>query len=140
MVTKRKGTSKGARVKSVSEVDEFLANLKHPRKAEIEAVRAIILGADARIHESIKWNAPSFSVTDHFATFNLRSEEVVQVVFHRGAKVRAPASGPVISDPSGLLKWVAKDRCIATLTDRKQIRSMKGALESIVKQWIGQMP
>jgi hypothetical protein len=140
MVTRRKGTSKGARGNSVSEVDEFLANLKHPLKAEIEAVRAIILGADTRIHESIKWNAPSFSVTDHFATFNLRSQDVLQVVFHRGAKARARASDPVISDPSGLLQWVAKDRCIAVLTDRKQIRSKKGALESIVKQWIGQMP
>jgi len=114
--------------------------LKYPLKAEIEAVRAIILGADARIHESIKRNAPSFSITDHFATFNLRSQDVVQVVFHRGAKVRARASGPAISDPSGLLKWVANDRCIAVLTDRKQIRSEKGALESIVKQWIGQVP
>jgi len=140
MVTRRKGTSRGARENGVREVDEFLATLKHPLKAEIEAVRAIILGADARIHESIKRNAPSFSITDHFATFNLRSQDVVQVVFHRGAKVRARASGPAISDPSGLLKLVANDRCIAVLTDRKQIRSEKGALESIVKQWIGQVP
>jgi len=140
MVTRSKGTSRGARENGVREVDEFLATLKYPLKAEIEAVRAIILGADARIHESIKRNAPSFSITDHFATFNLRSQDVVQVVFHRGAKVRARASGPAISDPSGLLKWVANDRCIAVLTDRKQIRSEKGALESIVKQWIGQVP
>jgi hypothetical protein len=140
MVARKTGSSKVAREKGPSEVDEFLARLEHPLKAEIEAVRAIILGADARIHESIKWNAPSFSIIEHFATFNLRSKDAVQVVFHMGAKVQARAPDTAISDPSGLLRWVAKDRCIAVLTDMKQIESKKGAFRSIVKQWIRQMP
>jgi len=140
MVARKTGASKVARKTSPSEVDEFLARLEHPLKAEIEAVRAIILGADARIHENIKWNAPSFSITEHFATFNLRSKDAVQVVFHMGAKVQARAPDMAISDPTGLLKWVAKDRCIAVLTDMKQIESKKGAFRSIVKQWITQMP
>lgn len=41
-------------------VDEFMAGLEQPLKAEIETVRAIILDADKRITERIKWNAPSF--------------------------------------------------------------------------------
>ncbi|MGB7815828.1 MAG: hypothetical protein WBL28_05710 [Methylotenera sp.] len=41
-------------------VHDFMANLAHPLKAEIEAVRSIILAADANISECVKWNAPSF--------------------------------------------------------------------------------
>ena len=140
MVTRKPGSSRGARKNGPSEVDGFLASLDHPLKAEIEAVRAIILGADARIQESIKWNAPSFAIAEHFATFNLRSKDAVHVVFHKGAKVQAHAPDMAISDPSGMLKWVAKDRCIAVLTDMKEIRSKRGALVSIVEQWTRQMP
>jgi hypothetical protein len=139
MVTKKTRSSMAAKEAAPSEVDEFLARLEHPRKAEIEAVRAILLGADARIQESIKWNAPSFSITEHFATFNLRRKDAVQVVLHRGAKVRARAPKISIRDPSGMLQWVAKDRCTFVLMDMKEIESRKSALRSIVKQWIRQM-
>ncbi len=139
MVTRKARSSKAVKEAAPSEVDEFLATLEHPRKAEIEAVRAILLGADARIHESIKWNAPSFSTTEHFATFNLRPKDAVQVVLHFGARVRARSPEISIYDPSGMLKWVAKDRCIVVLMDMKEIESKKGALRSIVKQWIRQM-
>ncbi len=139
MVTKKTRSSKAAQEDSPSEVDEFLAGLEHPRKAEIKVVRAILLGADAHIHESIKWNAPSFSTTEHFATFNLRPKDAVQVVLHLGARVRARSPKISIRDPSGMLKWVAKDRCIVVLMDMGEIESKKGDLRSIVKQWVRQM-
>ena len=41
-------------------VVEFLNNLEHPLKNEIEEVRKIILSVDEQITEHIKWNAPSF--------------------------------------------------------------------------------
>ena len=43
-------------------VEAFLAALDHPRKQDILTVRQIILGADPRIQEAIKWNAPSFHI------------------------------------------------------------------------------
>lgn len=52
-------------------VSDFIAGLTHPHKAGIELLRAMILGLDARISEEIKWNAPSFKLNDHFATFKL---------------------------------------------------------------------
>lgn len=121
------------------QVDEFMAKLEHPHKAEIEVVRALILGADDRINESVKWNAPSFYLKEHFATFKLRPMERIQVVFHTGAKVQANSPTMEIRDRSGLLKWVAKDRCVATFTDMDDIHSKKDALIAIVKQWIEQM-
>ncbi len=41
-------------------VNEYMSKLDHPLKAEIEAVRKIIKGADKKIAERIKWNAPSY--------------------------------------------------------------------------------
>ncbi|NOT34675.1 MAG: DUF1801 domain-containing protein [Candidatus Eisenbacteria bacterium] len=123
----------------MNEVTAFLAALEHPHKPDIEAIRAIIVSADKRIHESIRWNAPSFGIDDHFATFNLRSKAGVQVVLHRGAKVRAGLADPKIDDPNGLLKWAAKDRCVATFADAKDIQAKRVAFLAILKQWIKQL-
>ena len=127
------------RTDNIHAVNAFMARLEHPLKAEIEAVRATILGADARIQESIKWNAPSFSITEHFATFKFRPVETVQVVFHTGAKVRPTSTAISIDDPAGLLKWAAPDRCVATFTGMPDIISKETELVAIVQQWIEQM-
>lgn len=127
----------GRRTKQ-DDVDAFLAALDHPRKPEIEAVRALILAADPRVREGVKWNAPSFYVTEHFATFKLRPADTVQVVFHTGARMSAVAGAMVIDDPAGLLTWAAPDRCVATLRDMDDVAAKRDAFASIVRQWIGQ--
>jgi len=140
MVRKKTTARKVARrLDAMNEVDEFMAKLEHPLKPEVEAVRAIILAVDRRIKESVKWNAPSFAIEEHFATFNLRPSESVQVVFHTGAKARSGIVPMKINDPSGLLRWVAKDRCLATFSDMRDIKTRGHALKSIVKQWISQI-
>jgi hypothetical protein len=135
----RSRSAEGVAVKDESVVDQYMARLKHPLKAEIEALRAIILGADPRIREAVKWNAPSYFIVDHFATFNLRSAETVRVVLHRGAKAKDEASAPRIDDPSGMLTWAARDRCVATFSDMKTVRSQKRAFTAILRQWIHQL-
>jgi hypothetical protein len=140
MVEKKTKATKATSVSNSSEVNEFMAILEHPLKAEIEAVRALILASDKRICESIKWNAPSFFITEHFATFKLQpTQTTIQVIFHTGAKVKANITDIKINDPSGLLKWVTGDRCTATFSNMKDIESQKLAFIDIVKQWINQM-
>jgi hypothetical protein len=117
-------------------VDAFLADLEHPLKAEIEAVRALILGLDPAIGEGIKWKAPTFHTTTDFATVNLRSTDSLQLILHLGAKVRPDLEKPVIDDPAGLLKWLAKDRCMATLGGGEAFRANRSAFEAVLKQWI----
>ncbi|AUX48223.1 uncharacterized protein SOCE26_097540 [Sorangium cellulosum] len=122
------------------DVIEFLRALDHPMKREIEAVRQIILGVSPEIHEEIKWNAPSFRTTDHFATFNLRTKEHVRLILHRGVKVKDTATkGLEIADPAGLLEWLAKDRCLVTLGDGKDIEAKRAALEAVLRAWIASM-
>ena len=131
-------TKKPKRPKGTGEVDvdAFVAASKHPLKREIDAVRAVIRGADKRIHESIKWNAPSYSVGEHFATFHLRRPDAVMIVFHTGAKKRTRAAKVVIDDSSSLLTWLAKDRATVALSTMTEIRAKRRALAALVKQWI----
>lgn len=118
-------------------VDNFLNQLEHPLKAEIRALRELILQTDPRIKEEIKWNAPSFYTREHFATFKLRPMHTVQVVLHTGVKVK---DNPelAISDPAGLLKWVTKDRCVLTVSSLENIQTHKADIVRIIEEWLEQ--
>lgn len=139
MVGKKTNPTNRVRAAATNDVDAFMAQLEHPRKVEIATVRALILNADTRIHESIKWNAPSFAIVEHFATFKLRPTETLQVVFHTGAKVKTNSTAITIDDPAALLTWAAKDRCVATLSDLNDMMSKQAAFVAIVQQWIAQL-
>jgi len=122
-----------------NEVDDFMRKLNHPLKAELEAVRALILGVDPKISEGIKWNAPSFRLNEYFATINIRKDEIL-VILHLGAKVKDNSTtGLTISDPTGLLEWLAKDRAAVKFHDMRAIKSGRAAFENIVRQWIAYM-
>jgi hypothetical protein len=137
MAPKKNVKSKSSGMGKSGDVGEFMRDLDHPLKVDIETVRQIILNVDPGISESIKWNAPSFRTTDFFATFNLRSRDSVQLIFHTGAKVKATATtGINIADPAGLLNWLARDRCLVTLGVGKDIRAKRAAFEAIVREWI----
>jgi hypothetical protein len=123
-------TSAGGR----EEVDAFMVKLKHPLKADIMAVREIMLGVSPAISEEIKWNAPGFRTTESFATVNLRSTDRLQFIFHLGAKVRKDQAGFEIEDPAGLMKWLGKDRALVTL--HGGLLKDKAALVKIVRSWL----
>lgn len=119
-----------------NEVGDFLSKLEHPLKPELEAVRAIILGAHPDIREGIKWNAPSFRTTEYFATASIRNDAVL-VILHKGAKVKDNSTtGIVIRDSDALLKWLAKERAMITFRDMKAIEAGRAELANIVRQWI----
>ncbi|AKT42502.1 DUF1801 domain-containing protein [Chondromyces crocatus] len=121
-------------------VTAFLDQLDHPLKKEIHVVRQLILGVSPEIREEIKWNAPSFRTTEHFATFNLRTQDRVRLILHTGAKAKKPAQQKGrIEDPEGLLEWLAEDRCLVTLISSADIESKRAALEAILSAWIARM-
>jgi hypothetical protein len=123
--------------RKVENVDTFMAELEHPLKPELQALRELILAASPEIGEGIKWNAPSFRVQEYFATFNLRSTDSVQLILHLGAKVRAlPPGGVVVADPAGLLHWLAKDRALVKFADRAAIATRGSALQALLREWI----
>lgn len=138
MPTKKPGSrSKSTAQDTTAAVDAFMTRLEHPFKREIEALRAILLGADPGIAEGIKWNAPSFRTSEYFATMHLRGKDRIGLILHLGAKARAlPAGGLGIGDPAGLLNWLAGDRAMIAFESLSEIERRRTALEAIVRQWI----
>lgn len=110
-------------------VNEYMRNLDHPLKAEIEALRAIIMGANPKVAERVKWNAPSFHYRDDIAAFHLRSSEYVQLVFvfHRGK---------MIDDRLGLLEGEYKDRRLAKFHDMRDVEAKRDALVRVINLWV----
>lgn len=118
-------------------VDSFIANLKHPRTEEILALRDIIMACDERIGENIKWNSPSFHLKEHFATFNLRAKDGVQVVLHLGAKPQPDAGvRDAVRDPLAMLDWRSADRALVTFRDISDVNAKRVAFGDIIQAWL----
>ncbi len=118
-------------------VDGLLATLVHPRKAEIVALRAAILGAHASIAEGVKWNAPSFRTSEWFATIHMRSKVAAQVILHLGAKKTAESTtGFAIEDPRKLLQWLGKDRATITFESLADLEEKRAAFQRLLRDWI----
>ena len=129
VAAKSKAASHSSAADTSEAVESFIAQLQHPFKAEIQALRRIILAADPSISEGIKWNSPSFRTTEYFATTNLRAKAGVGLILHLGAKIRElPAGGVCIDDPAGLLKWLGKDRAMVELQKMSEIETKGKAL------------
>jgi len=122
--------------KSVPTVDGFMEALVHPHKTAVQELRECILSIDGRIHEQVKWNAPSFYLEDNFATLRVHPVPIVQLVLHNGSKKKANPKQFKVPDPQGILKWAAKDRCTVTFSSLEDARSKMDTLRPIVVSWI----
>ena len=122
-----------------SSVDAYMSNLKHAHKDGVQDIRRLILSLAGGIKEDVKWNAPSFYIDDHFATFRLHPSPIFQLILHTGAKKKASTKPLKIDDPEGLLKWAAADRCVVTFSSAADAKAKKGALTAILRAWIGQL-
>jgi hypothetical protein len=120
------------------QVVEFLNNLEHPLKKEIEEVRQIILSANPHINERIKWKAPSFCIEDEDrVTFNLHGRGYFQLVFHCGAKVKENSGKvPLFDDTTELLDWITGDRAIVKFADMNDVKAKKVKLAEVINKWI----
>ncbi|WP_433370324.1 DUF1801 domain-containing protein [Streptosporangium sp. CA-115845] len=119
------------------EVDRFMTALDHPLKAGVEQLRSAILASNTDISEHVKWNAPSFRYDgEDRVTFRLRPGDRLQLIFHRGAKVRADSAEFAFQDPTGLMTWLAPDRGVVTFPDLEAVQSQQVAVVSLVNQWV----
>lgn len=137
MPTKRR-IPKSRSVEASSAVTDYLNALEHPQKAAVRALRKMILAIDPRIREEVKWNAPSFRIEEHFATFRLQPVPNCQLVLHTGSKVRKSSIRLKIPDPEGILKWASADRCIVAFASYADAKAKGESLKRILKAWIEQ--
>ncbi|TLU99520.1 DUF1801 domain-containing protein [Dyadobacter luticola] len=120
-----------------TEVTQFLDELAHPLRSEIDALRSIILSADTRLNENIKWNGPNYSIGGgDRITMKILPPTKIQLIFHRGAKVKEQPNARLIEDENHLLLWKENDRAIATFNTLESIETSKDALIKIIHDWI----
>ena len=116
------------KLKETEQVVDYMSQLEHPLKSEIEAVRIIIKNANPKISERIKWNAPSYYYNVDLLTFNLRAFQRVHLVFHNEA---------IVKIPSPLLEGAYKDRRMMYFKDMAEIENNKAELERILNEYVG---
>lgn len=61
-----------------------MAAYNNPQKALVEAVRGVIPGADRRVTEAVKWQAPSFVYKGSIVSFFSKAKAHVSLLFHKG--------------------------------------------------------
>ncbi len=115
------------KVKETEQVTEYMNQLEHPLKEEINAVRAIIKNANANISERIKWNAPSYYSTVDLLTFHVRPLHKVHLIFHHEA---------IVKIPSPLLEGDYKDRRMMYFNNMADIEGNKEELERILNAYV----
>ncbi|MNK20340.1 hypothetical protein D3C87_385770 [compost metagenome] len=112
---------------NTKKVDEFMSKLEHPLKAEMEAVRAIIINANSKIEEHVKWGGPSFFYKEDLATFNPRIKNYVALIFHKGE---------LLNIKSDFLEEATKGKVYAKFYSMEQVTANKELIEKMVNKWI----
>jgi hypothetical protein len=120
------------------EVSDFLDQLKHPFRSEIELLRSIVLSVDDKLAENIKWNGPNYSYENKdMITMRIQPPaEQAQLILHRGAVKQEQPKNKLIGSASKLLVWKENDRAIITFKSMKDIESSRVELFDIINAWI----
>lgn len=113
-------------------MNAYLAHLKHPLKAEIAAVRTIIMQASPKIAERVKWDAPSFYFRTDLATFDLQSKKFVHLILLFSAEMAVP-------DRDGLVEVDPEGRREVTFRNLAEIAERKPALQQLVRDFVSAM-
>lgn len=120
-------------------VEEFLSDLDADKRAQVDALRELILQAEPKLEEHIKWNAPSYvHGGEDRITFNLLNKQgMVKLVLHMGATRKENKNGAALmKDESGLIEWSSDIRGMLTFSSLDDIHSKKEMLIVIFKNWL----
>lgn len=108
-----------------AEVDAWFEALDHPLKEAMQRARRIILGADRRITETIKWKSPTFVFEGNIASIDPRTKKHVNVLFHRGASLSG--KHPHLEGGGGTVRYMR----FADLQDvQAKRRQLEGAIRA----------
>lgn len=107
-------------------VDEWFNSLDHPLKETMMLVRQVILEADSRISESIKWSAPTFEFKGNLVSFQPKAKQFVSLMFHRGAEI--PGNHPRLEGDSALVRTMR-------FQDKADVEANRHDLQAVVRAW-----
>jgi hypothetical protein len=109
------------------EVEAWFESYDNPQTALVLAVRDVVLDADERVSEAIKWKAPTFVCQGNIASFYPKTKSHVALMFHTGA---------LLPDPSGLLEGEGGTSRVARFTDAADLAAKADALRGLVHAWV----
>jgi hypothetical protein len=108
-----------------ADVDAWFAQLDHPLKPVMQLVRETILGADARIHEVVKYGTVSFECGSPMGSFvQVKEKKHVSLMFN--AAGRLTGSFPHLEGKS--VKYLR-------FKDAAQVESTADELRAITRAW-----
>jgi hypothetical protein len=87
-------------------------------------VREIILTADQRVEECIKWKSPSFVFKGNIACFNPRTKKHVSLMFHTGTSI--PGEYPLPSEKGNTARYMK-------FSDRREADLLQDELTTIIQ-------
>lgn len=108
------------------EVETWFGGYENPMKPVVLRIRAIVLDADSRIDECIKWQAPTFVYRGSLASFFPKTKQHASLMFHMGAYI--PGDHPRL-EGSGDSGRVMKIASVA------EADSAKHDIERVVRAW-----
>ncbi len=111
---------------SKQEVDAWFDDYDLPQKALMQAVRRVMLAADQRLGETIKWKTPTFTCNGNLASFNPRSKKHVSLLFHNGARI--PGDFPS-------LEGTGDEARTMKVVDEADLAAKTPELERLVVSW-----
>ncbi len=107
------------------DVGRWLDDSAHPLEATMRRARDIILGADHRVTESIKWKTPTFEFKGNIASFN-PSKNLISIMFHRGAEI--PGAHPRLEGDGKLVRTMR-------FTGLDELEARRAELEAAIRAW-----
>jgi hypothetical protein len=105
------------------DVDLWLDQADRPLEATMRRARDIILGADGRVTESIKWKTPTFAYRGNIASFN-PSKRLLSIMFHRGSEI--PGDHPRLEGDGRLVRTMR-------FADLDQLEAGRADLEAVIR-------
>ncbi len=114
---------------STSDVDAWMASYDNPMKPVVQAMREVILKADPRLEETIKWQAPTFTYKGNLASFFPKSKKHASLMFHQGATIKG-------NFPN--LVGEGKEARSFKVTDLADLDAKRDELQAICVAWCNQ--
>ncbi len=108
------------------DVDDWFALKDHPQEEPMQRVRQIILEADPRVTETIKWQTPTFMFEGNIASFN-PAKNFVSLLFHRGAEI--PGTHPRLVGDGKLTRTMR-------FVDIDEVNTAAEELQRVIRSWI----
>jgi len=126
-------------MKKYKTLEECFADQPEDKLSQINMLRRVILEAEPRLVETLKWNAPNYSQgSEDRITFNLMNKQgLVKLVLHMGATKKENNNGtPILQADEGIVEWSSDIRGTMTFQDASDVRRKISAVKQVVKGWL----